>query len=207
MSIVAMQRVSLCGLHREKVAALEGLQALGVMHLVPLRAPEPLAPDDPEKRRRAELAFRHIMDSPRQLRPYRFGTAFDADQVIDKVIANRRELRELGDRADALAKQIEVLAHWGDFTLPSPEALGGQRVWLYALPVKERHRLDKLALPWAIVGRRPTVLHVAVISAEAPAPEFLPVAPIEAGEVSLSQLREQFDDTEIALEQAGMERA
>ena len=207
MSIVAMQRVSLCGLHREKAAALAGLQALGVMHLVPLRTPEPLAPDDPEKRRRAELAFRHIMDSPRQLRPYRFGTAFDSDQVIDKVMANRRELRKLGDRADALAKQIEVLAHWGDFTLPPPEVLGGQRVWLYPLPVKERHLLEKLGLPWAIVGRRPTVLHVAVISAEAPAPELLPVAPIQAGEVSLSRLREQFDDTELALEQAEMERA
>ena len=43
MSIVAMQRVSLCGLLREKAAALEGLQALGVMHLVPLRARERLA--------------------------------------------------------------------------------------------------------------------------------------------------------------------
>jgi len=207
MSIVAMQRVSLCGMHREKAAALEGLQALGVMHLLPLRTPEPLAPDDPEKRRRAELAFRHVMDAPRQLRPYRFGTAFDSDQVIDKVMANRRELRKLGERADALAKQIEVLAHWGDFSLPLPEALGGQRVWLYPLPVKERHRLDKLGLPWAIVGRRPTVLHVAVISPEAPAPEFLPVAPIQAGEVSLSHLREQFDDTELALEQAELERA
>jgi V/A-type H+/Na+-transporting ATPase subunit I len=207
MSIVAMQRVSLCGLLREKAEALEGLQALGVMHLVPLRTPEPLVPEDPEKRRRAELAFRHIMDSPQQLRPYRFGTAFDADGVIAQIMANRRKLRTLNDRRDALAAQVEVLAHWGEFTLPSPEALGGQRVWLYALGVKERHLLDKLGLPWAIVGRRPTILHVAVISADPPAPEVLPVAPIAAGDVPLSRLRERLHDTEVAIERAAMERA
>jgi V/A-type H+/Na+-transporting ATPase subunit I len=207
MSIVAMQRVSLCGLLREKAGALEGLQALGVMHLVPLRAPEPLAPDDPEKRRRAEVAFRHIMDAPQQLKPYRFGTEFDADKVIGQIIANRRKLRELGDRRDALAALIEVLAPWGDFTLPLPEELGGQRVWLYPLPVRERHVLDKLALPWMIVGRRPTVLHVAVISAAPPPTELLPVARIEAGEVPLSRLRDEFHDMEIALEKAEMERA
>jgi V/A-type H+/Na+-transporting ATPase subunit I len=207
VSIVAMQRVSLCGLLREKSEALAGLQALGVMHLVPLRAPEPLAPEDPEKRRRAELAFRHVMDSPRQLRPYRFGTEFDAERVIEEVMANRRKLRALSDRRDALAAQIGVLAHWGDFTLPPPEDLGGQRVWLYPLPVKDRHLLDKLDLPWAIVGRHPTVLHVAVICPEQPAPERLPVAPLSAGEVSLGRLRDEFHDTEIALEQAEMERA
>lgn len=207
MSIVAMQRVSLCGLIREKATALEGLQALGVMHLVPLRTPEPLAPSDPEKRHRAELAFRHIMEAPQQLKPYRLGTEFDADQVIGQIMDNRRRLRELGDRRDALGALIEVLAPWGDFTLPPPGELGGQRVWLYPLPVRERHRLDTLALPWAIVGRQPTVLHVAVIAAEPPAAELFPIPRLEAGDVSLSRLREELDDTEIALEQAEMERA
>ena len=207
MSIASMQRVSLCGLTREKAATLEGLQALGVMHLVPLRVPEPLKPDDPEKRRRAELAFRHIMTAPQQLKPYRLGTGFDADQVIGQIMANRRTLRELGDRRDALGAMIEVLAPWGDFTLPPPEELGGQRVWLYPLPMRERHVLDKLALPWAIVGRRPTVLHVAVVAADPPAAELLPVARIEAGEVALSRLLDERDDTEIALEKAEMERA
>lgn len=207
MSIVAMRRVSLCGLLREKAEVLEGLQALGVMHLVPLRTPEPLAPDNPEKRHRAELAFRHVMDAPQPLRPYRLGTEFDVEQVIDQIIANRRTLRELGDRRDALRAQVEVLAPWGDFMLPPPEALGGRRVWLYPLPVRDRTALDALALPWAIVGRRPTVLHVAVISSDPPAPESLPVAPIGAGEVSLGRLREALEDTEIALEQAELERA
>jgi V/A-type H+/Na+-transporting ATPase subunit I len=207
MSIVAMQRVSLCGLIREKTGTLEGLQALGVMHLVPLRTPEPLAPSDPEQRRRAELAFRHIMDAPQQLKPFRIGTGFDADQVIGQIMDNRRRLRELGDRRDALGALIEVLAPWGDFTLPPSEDLGGQRVWLYPLPVRERHRLDTLALPWAIVGRQPTVLHVAVIAAEPPAAELFPIPRLEAGDVPLNRLRDELDDTEIALEQAEMERA
>lgn len=207
MSIATMQRLSLCGMLREKTQVLDGLQALGAMHLLPLRVPEPLAPEDPEKRRRAELAYRHVMGAPLLLKPYRPGTDCDVEAVINDIMSNRQALRELSDHRDLLRARIEVLEPWGDFSVPAPEALGGYALWLYPWPVRERHRLDRLDLPWVIVGRRPTVLHVVVIARSQPPLDLLPVAPLDTGGMSLHELRETLHDTEIAIEQAEMDRA
>ena len=44
MSIVRLCRVSFCGLQQDKESVLDGLQALGVLHLIPLRPPSPWPP-------------------------------------------------------------------------------------------------------------------------------------------------------------------
>jgi V/A-type H+/Na+-transporting ATPase subunit I len=207
MPIVPMRRVTLCGLTRDKDGVLEGLQSLGVMHLIPLREPDPLAPHDPAERRRAETAFRHIVEAPEALRPYRTGVALDAGAVIDRIMANRRHLRALRDRRDELGLLIEGLEPWGEFALPPPEAIGGERLWLYALPIKERGALATLALPWAIVGRTPTAYLTVVIAPEEPPVTLLPVLRTQVGDKPLAALREELEAVEIAHEKAEMERA
>ena len=52
MSIVPMRRVTLCGPLPDKPAVLEGLQTMGVLHLIPLGAPPGLKPTDPADRHR-----------------------------------------------------------------------------------------------------------------------------------------------------------
>jgi len=207
MSIVPMQRVTLCGLLRDKAATLDRLQALGVMHLIPLRTPGPLETSDPAARNRAETAFRRIVASPVQLRPYRPGTAFDADEVVASILANRARLRELADRRDDLRMWVKELEPWGEFRFPPIDELAGYRLWLYVLPVRERHALDKLDLPWQIVGHAPTELHVAVISREEPPADLLPVKRTLAGSTPLSQQRAELEDVEIAIEKAEAEWA
>lgn len=207
MSIVPMQRVTLCGVAADKAAVLEGLQGLGVLHVVPLRAPDPLAPDDPATRRRAETAFRHVMEAPERLRPYRDGTAFDPGATIGAIMANRQRLREIADRRDEVEALVAGLEPWGDFALPAPEEIGGQRLWLYALPLKERAALERLDLPWAAVGRTPTELLVAVIAPEEPPVNLLPVLRTRVGEKPLGALREELEDLAIAFETAERKRA
>jgi len=207
MSIVPMQRVTLCGLVQDKAATLDRLQALGVLHLIPLRTPGPLEIKDPEKRHRAESAFRHLAASPEQMKPYRPDAAFDADKVVGQILANRARLRELSDRQDELRMRVRELAPWGEFTFPPLDELAGCRIWLYALPVRERHALEKLDLPWQIVGRAPTVLHVAVMSREEPPEDLLPVRRTLAGSTPLSWQRADLDDIEIAIEQTEAEWA
>ncbi len=207
MSIVPMAKVSLCGRLDDKAATLEEVQALGVVHLLPLRPPQPLTPIDPEDRRRAETAFRHIMDAQDHLRPYRSESGFDRDTVIDQILANRRRLRELGDRRDELEARIQGLEAWGDFIFPDLDDLAGMRLWLYPLPVKERAALDRLELPWVVVGRGPTTLNVAVIAREEPPPGTLPVRRIRAGAGPLSRLRAELEEIEISLEEADVARA
>ncbi|TVQ55440.1 MAG: V-type ATP synthase subunit I, partial [Rhodobacteraceae bacterium] len=207
MSIAPMVRVTLCGLMAEKAAAIGALQALGALHLIPLRPPEPLTPDDPAARRRADTAFRHLQDAPEKLTPFRLGKPFDADAVIGAIIDNRLAIRRLTDRLATLDQQIAALAPWGEFRLPPPEETGGERLWLYALPAKDRAALDRVSLPWAVVGRGQTDLHVAVIAPETPPPGLLPVRPLDAGDAPLSALRDAREDAAIALEQAERARA
>lgn len=206
MSIVRLCRVSLCGPLQDKESVLDGLQTLGVLHLIPLRPAEPLVPVDPEGRRRAQTAFRHLMETPEKLRPYRSDQGLDLEEAVAQILKNRRRLRELTDRRDELEARIADLAPWGEFELPPLDSIGGLRLWLYPLPIKDRPALDRLALPWAIVGRGPTTLHVALIARDEPPLNALPVGRIRAGLGPLSRLRTELEDAEIALEEAEAER-
>lgn len=206
MSIVALRRVSLCGRLPDKGPVLDGLQALGVMHLIPLRVPEGLRPPDPAERHRAQTAFGHLADAPDKALPYRLDHAFDLDATVGRIMANRRTLRELADRRDDLAARIADLEPWGEVELPPLEALRGLRLWLYPLPIKNRKALDGLDLPWAIVGRGPTTLYVVVVSEEEPPADALPVKRIRAGAGPLSRLQADLENTDIEIDQAQAER-
>ncbi|MGI6244862.1 MAG: V-type ATP synthase subunit I [Pseudochelatococcus sp.] len=207
MSIVPMRRITLCGLIGEKEAILAALQELGVVHLIPLRKPGALAPEDPAMRRRTETAFRHLDEAPYRLRPYRPATAFDLAAVVDEIVANRARLRQLRDRRDAIEQRIATLEQWGDFRLPPVGAIGGQRLWFYALPIHQRAALDRVALPWQIVGKGTTTLFVAIVSPDEPPVDVLPVTRARTGGVPLGELREALEDTQVDIEDAEVKRA
>jgi V/A-type H+-transporting ATPase subunit I len=202
-----MLKVTLCGLAHEKAPVLEELQALGALHLIPLRRPGPLTPDDPAARRRADTAFHHLQDAPEQLTPWPLGKPFDADAVIGEIIENRLRLRRLADRSFELDQMIEALGPWGDFRLPQPAELRGEQLWLYALPRKDRAALEQVQLPWAIVGRCETALHVAVVAKQPPPRSLLPVPRLETGDATLAELRAERAEVGIALEMAERARA
>lgn len=206
MSIVPLRRVTLVGRFPDKDPVLDGLQSIGVLHLIPLRDEQGLKPADPAERHRARTAFRHLLDAPEQAMPYRADHVFSLDEAVDRIMANRRRLRELGDRRDDLTARIADLEPWGDFTLPPLESLGGLRVWLYPLPKKERRALDRLELPWAIVGQGPTTLQVAVIADDEPPADALPVKHIRAGAGPLSRLKADLENTDIEIDKAQAER-
>jgi V/A-type H+-transporting ATPase subunit I len=207
MTIVPMQRITVCGPIGAKAAALEAMQALGVLHLIPLRAADPLALGDMSQRRSAETAVRHIFSAPVQKRPYRPGTLIDVEDVIGKINANRQAARQLSDRRDETVAHIIAIAPWGDFVLPSLDEIGGERLWFYALDVKHRAALDKISLPWAIANRDQTVLYVVVISPDEPPADLLPVPRAHVGSTRLSELHRELDDIEIELDRVETERA
>ncbi|MGV6874871.1 V-type ATP synthase subunit I [Pseudochelatococcus sp. B33] len=207
MTIVPMRRITLCGLVGEKEAVLAGLQDLGCVHLIPLRQPGALAPEDPVLRRRTETAFRHLEEAPYKLRPFRLATEFDLSAAVEEIVANRARLRQLRDRRDALEQRIATLEQWGDFKLPPVENLAGQRLWFYVLPINQRAALDRVELPWQIVGKGPTVVYVVLISPDEPPAEVLPVARSRTGAKPLADLREALEDTQVDIEEAEVRRA
>ena len=207
MSIAPMRRLTLCGPRREKDAVIEGLQGLGCVHLVPLVEAGPLAPPDAATRRRAEAAWRHLDTAPRRLRPWPPARAVDPACAVSATLANKARLRELGERRDFLAARIAGLRPFGDFTLPPLDRLRGRRLWFYVLPVRERRTLEALDLPWAVVGRTATALHVAVIACEEPPRDLLAVPRTHTGARQLSHLEGNLAETEIEIERAEAERA
>ncbi|MCX5512967.1 V-type ATP synthase subunit I [Kaistia algarum] len=206
MSIVPMQKVAICGPLAEKDAVVEALQRLGVLHLIPLTTADPLAPTDAAERNRARTAFRHLVESPEQRRFYRPGTEFDLADIVRKITDNRQKLRRLSDRRDELIQRIGDVSVWGDIELPPLAALGGERLWFYVLPIKDRAALDKVSLPWAIVGKDTTRLFVVVVTPDEPAIDLLPVPRTHFGARPLHELTTEFDEIEIDLDKARAER-
>ncbi|MCX5494449.1 V-type ATP synthase subunit I [Kaistia dalseonensis] len=206
MSIVAMQKVAVCGPLPEKDAVIEALQRLGVLHLIPLTTADPLAPTDAAERNLARTAFRHLTESPEQRRLYRPGTAFDLTAIVREITENRRRLRRLSDRRDELIQRIGDVSIWGDIELPPIDALGGERFWFYVLPIKERAALDRLQLPWAIVGKDTTHIFIVVVTPEEPAADLLPVPRTHFGARPLHELTAELDELEIDLDKARAER-
>lgn len=206
MSIVPLRRVTLCGLAGEKDETLEGVQALGVIHLVPLRQAPPLEVKDPTQIRRAETAARHLKDASGHVIAYRPDTACDIDEVVRQILHNRARLRTLRDRREFLSARIEALSPWGDLVFPPVSELGGNHLWFYALPLRAQGVLARVDLPWQVVGRTPSTLLVAVISEQEPPEGLLPVARVHTGAVARSVLKRELEDVLIAAEQAEMER-
>lgn len=212
MTIAPMQRITLCGPVADKTRTLEALQSLGVMHLIPLRDAGPLVPRDVTRLNRTQAAYRHLQESPEERLPYRPGTAFDLDAVVAEVLDNRTHLRALQDRRDFLQNRVEALTEWGDIHFPPPDALGGQRLWFYALPLAARPALERLereapAFPWQIVGKNATTLFTVLISPEEPPPDLLPVQRTLVGAVPRSLLKRELDDLAITIDRAESARA
>lgn len=207
MSIVPLRRVTLCGLIGEKAETLEGLQALGVVHLVPLTPSPPLAVHDPTVTRRAETAFRHLAQAGQRAIAYRPDTPFDERAVVQEILDNRARLRKLHDRRASLGERFDALDGWGDLHFSPIEEMGGQRLWFYELPVKERTALARISLPWQIVNATGGTLYVALISPEEPDDDLLPAPRIHTGTRPRSVLHREFEDTLIEIEQAEAQRA
>ena len=207
MSIAHLKRATLCGLSEDKDSLLDALQEAGCMHLVPLREVGPLEPANPTLLRRTQSAYRHLNESPYPLRPWLKSHPIDPVAVIDAALKNKDRLREARDRRDFLAERIADLEPFGDFALPAADALRGMKLWFYVLPTKHRRALEKLDLPWQILGRDQTRLYVVLISRDELPASILPVPRVHTGSKPLPELREELAQTEIEIEEAEVERA
>ena len=140
MSIVALNKVTVFGLLKDKQNILEDLQNLGCMHLIPLQpSPETSEFVLPKPAADARRALRYIMDVRRRRHQIRSESEFDLEQVVAEALANRQKRRETEDKKLFLNNRLNELKPWGNFTFPDLADLGGYRLWFYCLP----HRLWK----------------------------------------------------------------
>ncbi|MDY6891338.1 MAG: V-type ATP synthase subunit I [Pseudomonadota bacterium] len=209
MSIVTLQKATLIGLTADKAQVLDQLQALGLMHIIPLRERslehevELFEGVQPEQ---LQQTIRYLLSCPHKRKQVTTERHFNLRQVVEGALKNRKSRLALSERRDFLRKRIKDLEPWGSFHLPGEHGLYGQLLWFYLVPNYRMHELEPLDLPWAVVHRDNRNSYVAVISPEEPRSNQLPVPRTHTGSVPLAQLQLQLEDLEIELETLDAER-
>lgn len=202
MSIARLKKISVVGRQADKHRVMDMLQTLGVVHLLPLSAPE----SHPEKvvSREAEEAYkalRFLAVVPGPRRQMQNDPGFDVTDFVAKTLALRADLITARDRREALVARLAKMRKWGRFTLPEPGALGGQLLWFYEVPVKERASLWDVPLPWKIVGADHKTLFVVVVSPQEPQDSLLPVPRMHLGSRTLAELEQDLERAELEIEE------
>ena len=207
MTISRLKRVTICGLMTEKEDLLKGLQALGCLHLLPLRP----APAEPEKvaSPRAEAAYkalRFLTDMPEKRRQVTRDPNFDVERIVEQALAVKDRLRDATDRRDFLEHRIGQVEPWGDIAFPPHADLVGYRLWFYVLPTGKAGALEKVDLPWEIVHQDNRLTYVVVIAHDEPPEDLLPVPRTHVGALPLQALKEKLEEAEVEIEDAVAER-
>ena len=202
MSIVPLSKVTLFGVKVERENILEGLQCLGCMHLIDLQAPAKESGFGLSDRfKEAQKALHYIMDVPRRRHQVRDEAEFNLDLVVAAALANKQKRREAEDQKLFLANRLKKLTPWGNFTLPDLNDLGGYRLWFYQVPHTKAKQIQKLELPWQLVGKDHLNVYVVVIAKEEPHADILPVPRTHTGSVSPEELKLQLEQVEIELDE------
>ncbi|MBT8128177.1 MAG: V-type ATP synthase subunit I [Gammaproteobacteria bacterium] len=207
MSIARLKKVTVCGLLTEKQKLLQGLQALGCMHLLALRP----APAEVEKAAtpRAEAAYRalrFLSDMPEKRKQVTRDPSFDVSSVVQQALDVKDRLRDATDRNEFLGHRIEQIKPWGDIAFPPLAELAHQRLWFYILPIRKLGALEAVELPWQIVKRDQRQVYVVVIAEHEPPADLLPVPRTYTGALPLNELKAQLEDNEIEIEDIVAER-
>lgn len=207
MAIKQLNKITLYGPSQDKAHVLQGLQALGCMHLIPLtdQTAEPSARMQPAQ---ASEALAWLERAPRTRRQVKDKSAADIDQVVREVLDNKSATREVSDARDKLGERIREVRPWGEFEFPDLSEMAGQRFWFYALPQSEMSVLDDIDLPWQVMAQddKQKLAYVILVSGQEPAEALLPVARTHVGFVPLSRLEEELEESEQLLEDLFAER-
>ncbi|MEA5443540.1 V-type ATP synthase subunit I [Cyanobium gracile] len=202
MTIVPLAKVSIFGLAADQHAVLEGLQAIGCMHLIPLGDQDGAADfTSPQLAGQAREALRYLMDVRQRRYQLRADPTFQLEHVVEKALANRARKRAAEDRILTLRQYLDELLPWGNFRLPDLGDLAGQRLWFYRVPHPKNgvflQALETLTMPWQLIHASPRNGYFVVIAEQEPDQSLLPVQRSHVGSVSPQDLRAELDQAHV----------
>lgn len=207
MSIVRLKKVTIAGRNQDKDAVISVLQQFGELHIIDKDRPNSAHEMDlSPKAQKAYQAIHFLQSTANPRRVLKHARHFDFDRVVDEVLNLKDQIRDVGDRRDELIDRIQLIKPWGDFSFPPDSYVDHFRFWFYRLPVKHRQVLQRIELPWKIVGRNHQELYLVLISSEEPDPHLLPVAREHLGSLPLKTLLELREKTELRLEELQVRR-
>lgn len=208
MSIRSLLKASLVGMLEEKAQTLDALQALGLLHIIPLASgsQSEWVDDSGVSPERLRLALHYLASCPNKRRQVTEPRNFDLAAVVHAVLDKRHRRMQLEEQRDALVKRIKDLRPWGSFELLGEHGLYGQRLWFYLVPNYRMKEVATNGLVWSVVHRDNRYTYVAVIAEEEPRPNQMPVPRTHTGSIPLAELEHRLHDIEIELEMLDGER-
>jgi V/A-type H+-transporting ATPase subunit I len=204
MAIVPLAKLTLVGLPTDKEVVLEALQGAGCAHLISLTDQGNAKPVLPDVALQAHEALKYLDSSPVKRPETSHATDFVFAEVVAQALELKEQQRTLTDERDSLTKAISMARPWGDFELPTPDALAGQRLWLYQIPPGQ---LEKLVGPWVfeVVASDQQFARVVILSPSEPV--GVPGTRVELDPRSMSQLIQRKDHVESLIEKVLLDRA
>jgi len=201
MTIVALKKLTLCGLSDEKPQVLAQLQKMGGAHLIALK--EYSECDYSKKAGNAHKALKYLNLCANKRHQLNNMELFDFAKVVNEVLDIQFNNRQLADRRDALRKRIQEIQPWGDFRLPEEGLL---KLWFYIVPEHLMQKLQTVDLVWQVVHKDNLNSYVVVISDQEPPFSSMPVARTHTGKSPLSELKNELDHIELELEDLQAQR-
>ncbi len=206
MAIVALKKITLCGLRSEKTGVLKKLQLLGGAHLIPLNKQVFSTEITTQKlTEKAIEALKYLIQCARKRHQINDNKDFDLNNVVQQVVQIQTDFRTLNDQRDFLINRIKEIKSWGDFNLSTEADLGGIKFWFYIIPKRLMKQL-KDNLVYQVVHADNIHCFVVVLAKQEPPTASVPVPRTHTGQVPLSALKKDLQTIELALEDKQAER-
>ncbi|NOQ35953.1 MAG: ATPase [Methylococcaceae bacterium] len=202
MAIVKLKKLTFCGLINEKSKILQQLQALGGTHLICLnKLPFSTEQVTHQQTEKAISALKYLNQCAKKRHQVSEMEGFDLDKTVNEVLQLHTQIQQLANDYDFLAERISEVEPWGDFVLPeSDAALGGIKLWFYILPKRLMSKIKDPDLIWQVVYQDNINCYLVVLAEHEPPAARLPVPRTHTGSVRLSELKKQYEQTALDLE-------
>ncbi len=202
MSIVHLTKITLFGSNPERREVLEELQTLGCVHIITDVKDLPSVEFTPPSAEESDgEALQHLMLSGRRRRQIVDESEFNLEQVVAAALRNKQQLRKAIDRKILLTNQIEEISPWGNFIFPSPDELGGYKLWFYRIPFRERKKLENLGETWTIVSEDHRHVYVVVIAKEELPENLFAIPRTQVPPAPLNELKRSLYRAELEIEE------
>tara|TARA_R110002072_G_scaffold99983_2_gene219958 strand:- start:6137 stop:7939 length:1803 start_codon:yes stop_codon:yes gene_type:complete len=204
MAIAKLKKVLIVGELNSKKSILNALQHCSLLHLIPLNEIKESSSSLSYDKLKEALSY---LDATRhKRRPQTPSQSINPDQLIKDILRNKNERAQCIDRIELIKSRTKDVMPWGDFEYPDLTELGDHRLWFYTVPLTKRILLDDVPLPWKILGQDHKQFYIVAVSKKEPLENEMPFTRIHVGSRSLSQLKEDLDETHVLLEDLNTER-
>lgn len=205
MSIVKLKKITLYGCLNEKMQILNELQSLGCLHIKSLSVPKNLL-DKGNIGRFSQIreALKYLNNCPNKLKSIKNLSSFDPASIEQQILHNKHQVEELQDEKAVVRQKIEKLIPWGNFALPDPKELAGQKLWFYIVSHQEMKNINLQTICAKAIQKDNRFNYVVVVAEDMP--EFMPGTLVKLPKESLITLNLRLDQIEFAIDDLQLER-